>query len=74
MMSISTEALVAYSAPRGGDMQSMTAGAKFEDLPYDGVLRDGRLFDGLGQMTDSFLGPNDFELPDPLDTRGKNQV
>lgn len=62
---------MAYSAPRGGDMQAMTGGAKFEDLAYDGVMRDGKLFDGLGQMTDSLLGPNDFELPDPLDTRGK---
>lgn len=71
IINISTEALVAYSAPRGGDMQAMTGGAKFEDLAYDGVMRDGKLFDGLGQMTDSLLGPNDFELPDPLDTRGK---
>ncbi|CAG9781852.1 unnamed protein product [Diatraea saccharalis] len=64
------QALVAYSAPRGGDMQSMTGGAKFEDLAYDGVLRDGTLYDGLGQMTDSLVGPNDFELPDPSDTGG----
>ncbi|KAL0902582.1 hypothetical protein ABMA27_000418 [Loxostege sticticalis] len=68
------QALVAYSAPRGGDMQAMTGGAKFEDLAYDGVMRDGKLFDGLGQMTDSLLGPNDFELPDPLDTRGTRWV
>lgn len=55
-------------------MQAMTGGAKFEDLAYDGVLRDGRLYDGMGQMTDSLLGPNDFELPDPLDTRGEETV
>lgn len=64
------EDLVAYSAPKGGDMQAMTGGARFEDLGYDGILRDGRLINGLGQMTDSLLGPNDFELPDQLDTRG----
>lgn len=68
---IFTEALITYSAPRGGDMQSMTGGARFEDLSYDGVMRDGILKDGLGQMTDSFTGPNDFELPEPYDTRGK---
>lgn len=68
---IFTEALIAYSAPRGGDMQAMTGGARFEDLSYDGVMREGKLMDGLGQMTDSLLGPNDFELPDPNDTRGK---
>lgn len=67
----STEAIITYSAPRGGDMQAMTGGARFEDLSFDGVSRAGRLFDGLGQLTDSYVGPNDFELPDPLDTRGK---
>ncbi|XP_063394288.1 epithelial discoidin domain-containing receptor 1-like [Cydia fagiglandana] len=66
--------LVAYSAPKGGDMQAMTGGARFEDLAYDGVQRDGRLLDGLGQMTDSLLGPNDFEQPDPLDTQGTRWV
>lgn len=64
------EDVIAYSAPKGGDMQAMTGGARFEDLGYDGILRDGRLINGLGQMTDSLLGPNDFELPDQLDTRG----
>lgn len=65
-----TEALIAYSAPKGGDMQSMTGGAKFEDMSYDGILRKGVMIDGMGQITDSLLGPNDFELPDPMDTRG----
>lgn len=51
-------------------MQSMTGGARFEDLSYDGVMRNGRMIDGLGQITDSYSGPNDFELPDPLDTQG----
>ncbi|XP_060809690.1 epithelial discoidin domain-containing receptor 1-like [Amyelois transitella] len=68
------QALVAYSAPKGGDMQAMTGGARFEDLSFDGVLRDGKLFDGLGQITDSLTGPNDFELPDPSDTRGTRWV
>ncbi|XP_026314364.1 discoidin domain-containing receptor 2-like [Hyposmocoma kahamanoa] len=68
------QALIAYSAPRGGDMQAMTGGARFEDLSYDGVMREGKLMDGLGQMTDSLLGPNDFELPDPNDTRGTRWV
>lgn len=68
---VSPEALDSYSAPKGGDMQAMTGGARFEDLSYDGVVRDGKLLDGLGQMTDSLTGPNDFELPDPVDTRGK---
>lgn len=72
---MSTEALVAYSAPQGGDMQAMTGGARFEDLSYDGIMRNGNMINGLGQITDSFIGPNDFELPDPLDTRGiKNFV
>ncbi|XP_047041032.1 discoidin domain-containing receptor 2-like [Helicoverpa zea] len=66
--------LVAYSAPKGGDMQAMTGGARFEDLGYDGTLREGRLINGLGQMTDSLVGPNDFELPDQLDTRGSRWV
>lgn len=52
-------------------MQAMTGGARFEDLSYDGVLRDGKLQGGLGQMTDSLAGPNDFELPDPQDSTGK---
>ncbi|XP_053624086.1 discoidin domain-containing receptor 2-like [Plodia interpunctella] len=68
------QALVAYSAPKGGDMQAMTGGAKFEDMSFDGTLRDGRLSDGLGQITDSYIGPNDFELPDPSDTRGTRWV
>lgn len=51
-------------------MQAMTGGARFGDLAYDGIFRDGRLINGLGQMADSLLGPNDFELPDPSDTRG----
>lgn len=55
-------------------MQAMTGGARFEDLSYDGVMRDGKLIDGLGQMTDSLIGPNDFELPDPNDTRGKKDL
>lgn len=71
---IFTEALITYSAPRGGDMQAMTGGARFEDLAYDGVMRDGKLIDGLGQMTDSLTGPNDFELPDPNDTRGNKKI
>lgn len=53
-------------------MQAMTGGARFEDLSYDGVLRKGKMIDGLGQITDSYTGPNDFELPDPLDTRGEH--
>ncbi|XP_039763688.1 epithelial discoidin domain-containing receptor 1-like [Pararge aegeria] len=68
------QALIAYSAPQGGDMQEMTGGARFEDLSYDGIMRKGKMINGLGQMTDSFLGPNDFELPDPLDTRGTRWV
>ncbi|XP_014369691.2 epithelial discoidin domain-containing receptor 1 [Papilio machaon] len=68
------QAIIAYSAPKGGDMQSMTGGAKFEDLSYDGVIRDGRMLDGLGQITDSYTGPNDFELPDPDDTTGSRWV
>lgn len=68
---IYAEALVAYSAPQGGDMQAMTGGARFEDLSYDGILRGRKMINGLGQMTDSYLGPNDFELPDPSDTRGE---
>ena len=67
---VCAEDLVAYSAPKGGDMQAMTGGARFEDLGYDGTLKEGRLINGLGQMTDSLVGPNDFELPDQLDTRG----
>lgn len=55
-------------------MQAMTGGARFEDLSYDGVMRDGKLIDGLGQMTDSLTGPNDFELPDAYDTRGKKAL
>lgn len=73
LCSISPEALVAYAAPKGGDMQAMTGGARFEDLSYDGVVRGSKLIDGLGQMSDSLLGPNDFELPDPLDTQGKSR-
>ncbi|CAG4929735.1 unnamed protein product [Parnassius apollo] len=68
------QAIVAYSAPKGGDMQAMTGGARFEDLAYDGVIRGERLLNGLGQMTDSLTGPNDFELPDPNDTRGSRWV
>lgn len=67
---ICAEDIVAYSAPKGGDMQAMTGGARFEDLAYDGTPREGRLINGLGQITDSLVGPNDFELPDQLDTRG----
>ncbi|KAJ2954435.1 hypothetical protein O0L34_g2705 [Tuta absoluta] len=68
------QALITYSAPKGGDMQAMTGGARFQDLSYDGPVRDGRLQDGLGQMTDSLTGPNDFELPEPSDTRGTRWV
>lgn len=70
LSTLCAEELVAYSAPKGGNMQAMTGGARFEDLAYDGQFRDGRLINGLGQMTDSLAGPNDFELPDPNDTRG----
>lgn len=51
-------------------MLAMAGGARFEDVSYDGVVADGRMIDGLGQMTDSLTGPNDFELLDPADTRG----
>ncbi|XP_038216846.1 discoidin domain-containing receptor 2-like isoform X2 [Zerene cesonia] len=68
------QALVAYAAPKGGDMQAMTGGARFEDLSYDGVVRGSKLVDGLGQISDSLFGPNDFELPDPLDTQGTRWV
>lgn len=66
----STEALKAYSAPKGGNMQAMAGGARFEDLSYDGLMRDNMMQDGLGQITDSLTGPNDFELLDTSDTRG----
>ncbi|XP_072931480.1 discoidin domain-containing receptor 2-like [Epargyreus clarus] len=68
------QGIIAYSAPQGGDMQSMTGGARFEDLAYDGVVRDGMMRDGMGQITDSLVGPNDFELADPLDTSGTRWV
>lgn len=55
-------------------MQAMTGGARFEDLSYDGVMREAKLIDGLGQMTDSLTGPNDFELPDAYDTRGNTTL
>lgn len=68
----SAEAIVAYSAPKGGEMSAMTGGARFEDLTYDGYMNpDGVFVNGLGQLTDSFLGPNDFELADILDTSGE---
>lgn len=63
---------MAYSAPKGGEMSAMTGGARFEDLTYDGDLTSGAVsINGLGQLTDSFLGPNDFELADILDTSGE---
>ncbi|CAK1588230.1 unnamed protein product [Parnassius mnemosyne] len=68
------QAIVAYSAPKGGDMQAMTGGARFEDLSYDGAKQGRRMLNGLGQITDSLTGPNDFELPDPNDTRGSRWV
>lgn len=52
-------------------MQTMAAGALFTDVTYDGFYRNGLAYDGLGQMTDSLVGPNDFELLDPNDTRGR---
>lgn len=48
----------------------MAAGALFTDVTYDGLYRNGFASDGLGQMTDSLLGPNDFELLDPEDPEG----
>lgn len=51
-------------------MQAMAGGARFEDLSYDGLMRDNMMQDGLGQITDSLTGPNDFELLDTSDTRG----
>ncbi|VVC86261.1 unnamed protein product [Leptidea sinapis] len=68
------QAIVAYAAPKGGQMRSMTGGARFEDLSYDGVLRGTDLVDGLGQITDSFTGPSDFELLDESDTQGSRWV
>lgn len=62
---------MAYSAPKGCDMQAMTGGARFVDLTYDGNMTTWISIDGLGQITDSLYGPNDFELPDILDTTGK---
>lgn len=67
---VSTEAIVAYSAPVGGHMPTMTNGARFEDLSYDGQIDEKLLTDGLGQLTDSLYGPNDFEIADPADTAG----
>lgn len=61
---------MSYSAPKGGAMQAMTGGARFEDLSYDGTTQKTTLVNGLGQITDSLVGPNDFELPDPMDSRG----
>ncbi|XP_048488344.1 epithelial discoidin domain-containing receptor 1 isoform X2 [Plutella xylostella] len=68
------QALKAYSAPKGGNMQAMAGGARFEDLSYDGLMRDNMMQDGLGQITDSLTGPNDFELLDTSDTRGTRWV
>lgn len=62
---------MAYSAPKGCEMQAMTGGARFVDLTYDGNMTNLMSIDGLGQITDSLYGPNDFELPDILDTSGK---
>lgn len=52
-------------------MPAMAGGARFEDLSYDGVIKNTKMLDGLGQMIDSLTGPNDFELLDPADSRGK---
>lgn len=53
-------------------MQAMTGGAVFLDLAYDGNMTTKWIsIDGLGQLTDSLYGPNDFELADMLDTAGK---
>lgn len=53
-------------------MQTMTGGARFIDLTYDGNFTTNWIsIDGLGQITDSLYGPNDFEMPDILDTSGK---
>lgn len=71
LLYVSTEAIVAYSAPKGGNMKSMAGGARFQDLTYDGNKSEHRYWNGLGQLTDSLVGPNDFELPDPSDTAGK---
>lgn len=74
LCSFSPEALVAYAAPKGCEMQAMTGGARFEDLSYDGIVHGNNLVNGLGQITDSYIGPNDFEIPEPFDTRGMNSL
>lgn len=51
-------------------MPAMAGGARFEDVSYNGAEKNGRMVNGLGQMSDSLLGPNDFELLDQSDTRG----
>ncbi|XP_024084780.1 discoidin domain-containing receptor 2-like [Cimex lectularius] len=46
------QSVVGYSAPRGD--------SELEDLSYDGFLDNGIMHGGLGQLTDSLYGSDDF--------------
>lgn len=46
------ESVISYSGPKGdGD---------FEDVSYDGIIEENKMFGGLGQLVDSLYGNDDF--------------
>uniref|UniRef100_A0A3B4FM28 receptor protein-tyrosine kinase n=1 Tax=Pundamilia nyererei TaxID=303518 RepID=A0A3B4FM28_9CICH len=55
------DGLISYSAPEGQRMQPPGYPiANLNDSTYDGVHERGKLFGGLGQLTDGVIGQDDF--------------
>lgn len=57
---LSSESTVRYESPEG----EMRDEVNLTDVSYDGVIREGYMYGGLGQLVDRMYGHDDFEFHD----------
>ena len=66
-----SEGIASYSMPQG---DQRGAGWQFYDASYDGIWDGSLLRQGLGQLTDGKLGPDNFKASYYDQDRGKDKA
>lgn len=69
-----TENIIQYTAPKGESKESQDPATDLEDVSYDGVLDNGIMRNGLGQLVDGLYGDDDFQRQIHGESSGKCKI